>query len=51
MYPSDALPNIERVKKEVQKAVVGHEEIIDGILVCLFAGGHCLLDSGPWTRN
>jgi MoxR-like ATPase len=37
----------ERVKKEVQKAVVGHEEIIDGILVCLFAGGHCLLEGVP----
>jgi len=37
----------DRVKKEVQKAVVGHEEIIDGILVCLFAGGHCLLEGVP----
>ena len=37
----------DRVKKEVQKAVVGHEEIIDGILVCLFAGGHALLEGVP----
>jgi MoxR-like ATPase len=37
----------DRVKKEVQKAIVGHEEIIDGILVCLFAGGHALLEGVP----
>jgi len=34
-------------KKEIQKAVVGHEEIIDGVLVCLFAGGHALLEGVP----
>jgi len=37
----------DRVKKEVQKAVVGHENIIDGVLTCLFAGGHCLLEGVP----
>lgn len=37
----------DRVKKEIQKAVVGHEEIIDGVLVCLFAGGHALLEGVP----
>ena len=37
----------DRVKREVQKAVVGHEPIIDGILVCLFAGGHALLEGVP----
>ena len=37
----------DRVKKEVQKAVVGHESIIDGVLTCLFAGGHCLLEGVP----
>ena len=36
-----------RVKTEIQKAVVGHEEIIDGVLVCLFAGGHALLEGVP----
>ena len=37
----------DRVKVEVQKAVVGHENIIDGVLTCLFAGGHCLLEGVP----
>jgi MoxR-like ATPase len=36
-----------RVKREIQKAVVGHEEIIDGVLICLFAGGHALLEGVP----
>ncbi|MGI9014585.1 MAG: AAA family ATPase [Phycisphaerales bacterium] len=36
-----------RTKTEIQKAVVGHEEIIDGVLICLFAGGHALLEGVP----
>jgi MoxR-like ATPase len=27
--------------------IVGHEEIIDGVLCCLFAGGHALLEGVP----
>ena len=34
-------------KKQIQKWVVGHEEIIDGVLMCLFAGGHALLEGVP----
>jgi MoxR-like ATPase len=34
-------------KSEIQKMVVGHEEIIDGVLTCLFAGGHALLEGVP----
>jgi MoxR-like ATPase len=37
----------DRVKREIQKSVVGHEEIIDGVLICLFAGGHALLEGVP----
>ncbi len=36
-----------RVKEEIAKAVVGHEEIVDGVLTCLFAGGHALLEGVP----
>lgn len=35
------------VKTEVQKMIVGHEDIIDGVLTCLFVGGHCLLEGVP----
>ncbi|MDI9403197.1 MAG: AAA family ATPase [Limnohabitans sp.] len=37
----------ERTRAEIAKAVVGHKEIVDGVLVCLFAGGHCLLEGVP----
>jgi MoxR-like ATPase len=37
----------ERTRAEIAKAVVGHTEIVDGVLVCLFAGGHCLLEGVP----
>ena len=35
------------VREEIAKAVVGHEEIVDGVLTCLFAGGHALLEGVP----
>ena len=35
------------VQAEVAKAIVGHEEIIDGVLTCLFVGGHALLEGVP----
>src|SRR5580765_7714323 len=35
------------VKAEIGKAIVGHEEIVDGVLTCLFVGGHALLEGVP----
>jgi len=35
------------VKKEVGKVIVGHDEIVHGVLTCLFVGGHCLLEGVP----
>ena len=35
------------VQAEIGKAIVGHEEIIDGVLTCLFVGGHALLEGVP----
>ncbi len=32
---------------EIAKAIVGHEDIIDGVLTCLFVGGHALLEGVP----
>ena len=36
-----------KTKTEIGKAIVGHEEVVDGILTCLFAGGHALLEGVP----
>jgi MoxR-like ATPase len=35
------------VKAEIGKAIVGHNDIIDGVLTCLFVGGHALLEGVP----
>src|SRR5215204_939971 len=35
------------IKAEIGKAIVGHDEIIDGVLTCLFVGGHALLEGVP----
>jgi MoxR-like ATPase len=34
-------------KTQIQKAIVGHDEIVDGVLTCLFASGHALLEGVP----
>jgi MoxR-like ATPase len=35
------------VQAEVAKCIVGHQDIIDGVLTCLFVGGHALLEGVP----
>ncbi len=35
------------VRDEIGKAIVGHDEIVEGVLVCLFVGGHALLEGVP----
>jgi MoxR-like ATPase len=36
-----------RVHREISKVIVGHSDIIHGILTCLFVGGHALLEGVP----
>jgi MoxR-like ATPase len=38
---------IEALKKEVHKAVVGYDEVIEGLLIALVSGGHVLLEGVP----
>src|SRR3954463_11302727 len=35
------------LQQEIAKAIVGHEEIVEGVLTCLFVGGHALLEGVP----
>src|SRR6188768_1797724 len=35
------------VHKQLGRVIVGHDEIVHGILTCLFVGGHCLLEGVP----
>ena len=34
----------KKVKEEIGKTIVGHEEIVHGVLTSMFVGGHCLLE-------
>jgi MoxR-like ATPase len=36
-----------QLKSEIGKVIVGHEDIVDGTLIAVFAGGHVLLEGVP----
>ncbi len=35
------------VRDEIGKVIVGHDEIVHGVLTAMFVGGHCLLEGVP----
>lgn len=39
--------DLARVRKEIAKVIVGQNEVVDGVLICLIAGGHVLLEGVP----
>jgi MoxR-like ATPase len=39
--------DLARVRAEIAKVIVGQTEVIDGVLICLIAGGHVLLEGVP----
>ena len=39
--------NFNRVEAEIHKRIVGQNEVIEGVLLCLFANGHVLLEGVP----
>lgn len=41
------LQKVEEFKKEVHKAVVGYDDIIESLLIALISGGHVLLEGVP----
>jgi len=51
MQPDTALQlatsQIARVRSEIGKVIVGQHEVVDGVLICLLAGGHVLLEGVP----
>jgi MoxR-like ATPase len=38
---------VKRLRDEIAKVIVGHEEIVEGVVMALFAGGHALLEGVP----
>lgn len=39
--------DLARVRNEIQKCIVGQTGVIEGVLICLIAGGHVLLEGVP----
>ena len=39
--------DMARIRSEIAKAIVGHGDIVDGLLTCLLCGGHALLEGVP----
>jgi len=37
----------DSLRGEIARVIVGHSEIIDNVLICLFCGGHILLEGVP----
>src|SRR3954464_2660900 len=37
----------QSVYKQLSRVIVGHNDIVHGVLTCLFVGGHCLLEGVP----
>ena len=42
-----AMSDINRVRSEIGKIIVGQIDVINGVLICLVAGGHVLLEGVP----
>jgi MoxR-like ATPase len=39
--------NVDKLKKEISNVIVGHEEVINQLIVTILAGGHALLEGVP----
>jgi MoxR-like ATPase len=43
----DGAATLARVRSEVEHVIVGQRRVLDEVLICLLAGGHCLLRGVP----
>jgi MoxR-like ATPase len=42
-----AVEQLDRVRREIGKIIVGQQDVVDGVLICLLSGGHVLLEGVP----
>jgi MoxR-like ATPase len=42
-----AASRLDQIRREINKVIVGQQDVIDGVLICLLAGGHVLLEGVP----
>jgi MoxR-like ATPase len=47
LNPQKAIEALDRVRAEISKIIVGQQDVVDGVLICLLAGGHVLLEGVP----
>src|SRR5579864_920819 len=43
----EAVNRLNAVRREIGKVIVGQEEVVEGVLICLLAAGHVLLEGVP----
>src|SRR3984957_10448580 len=44
---SPAVAKLNQVRDEIAKVIVGQQSVVDGVLICLLASGHVLLEGVP----
>jgi MoxR-like ATPase len=42
-----AVDRLNAVRKEIAKVIVGQDDVVEGVLICLLAAGHVLLEGVP----
>ena len=43
----DCVQRLNLVRQEIAKIIVGQQDVVEGVLLCLLAGGHVLLEGVP----
>src|ERR1035438_1192671 len=44
---SQAVARLDIVRREIGKVIVGQQDVVDGVIICLLSGGHVLLEGVP----
>jgi MoxR-like ATPase len=44
---TDLRKRIDELRAEIGKTIVGNREVVDGVITCMLAGGHALLEGVP----
>ncbi|MFN8524024.1 MAG: MoxR family ATPase [Chloroflexota bacterium] len=47
LVPADFIATARAIEEEIAKVIVGQDEVVRGILTCVLAGGHALLEGVP----
>jgi len=47
LNPQQSIELLDLIRQEISKIIVGQRDVVDGVLICLLAGGHVLLEGVP----